>query len=212
METLVLGWYVLIETGSVLLLSGSLQYFGTLVAPVFGTASDWLGHRNVLCAMRIGYATLAGVLRAFAFTGTLRPAHVFVIAGIAGLVRPSDPAMRSALVAETMRVGRFVTIGLARRAHSRWTCAEPQPGIDAGHAAARRWGDGHAHAGDLWSADRPDCGRCAGRSDWLRDDRDAVLWRGFSPHPADSHSLARRAMAVAGAGERAVNDRMLADG
>jgi predicted MFS family arabinose efflux permease len=117
MENLILGWYVLVETGSVLLLTlfGSLQYFGTLVAPVFGMAGDRLGHRNVLCAMRIGYATLAGVLMAFAFTGTLRPVHVFVIAGIAGLVRPSDLAMRSALVAETMPVDRFVSaMGAAR--------------------------------------------------------------------------------------------------
>src|SRR4051812_36140954 len=40
MENLILGWYVLVQTGSVLLLTlfGSLQYFGTLVAPVFGMA------------------------------------------------------------------------------------------------------------------------------------------------------------------------------
>jgi predicted MFS family arabinose efflux permease len=117
MENLILGWYVLVETGSVLLLTlfGSLQYFGTLVAPVFGMAGDRLGHRNVLCAMRIGYATLAVVLMTFAFTGTLRPVHVFVIAGIAGLVRPSDLAMRSALVAETMPADRFVSaMGAAR--------------------------------------------------------------------------------------------------
>jgi len=117
MENLILGWYVLVETGSVLLLTlfGSLQYFGTLVAPVFGIAGDRLGHRNVLCAMRVGYAILAGALMAFAFTGTLRPLHVFVIAGIAGLVRPSDLAMRSALVAETMPIDRFVSaMGAAR--------------------------------------------------------------------------------------------------
>ena len=61
METLILGWYVLVETGSVLLLTlfGSLQYFGTLVAPVFGMAGDRLGHRTVLCAMRASYAALA---------------------------------------------------------------------------------------------------------------------------------------------------------
>jgi hypothetical protein len=117
MENLILSWYVLVETGSVLLLTlfGSLQYFGTLVAPGFGMAGDRLGHRNVLCAMRVGYAILAGALMAFAFTGTLRPLHVFVIAGIAGLVRPSDLAMRSALVAETMPIDRFVSaMGAAR--------------------------------------------------------------------------------------------------
>ena len=58
MENLILGWYILVETGSVLLLTlfGSLQYFGTLVAPVFGMAGDRLGHRTVLCSMRVGYA------------------------------------------------------------------------------------------------------------------------------------------------------------
>ena len=61
MENLILGWYVLVATGSVLLLTlfGSLQYFGTLVAPVLGMVGDRLGHRNMLCAMRIGYAALA---------------------------------------------------------------------------------------------------------------------------------------------------------
>jgi MFS family permease len=120
MENLILGWYVLVETGSVLLLTlfGSLQYFGTLVAPVFGMVGDRLGHRNVLCAMRIGYAVLSSVLMAFAFAGILRPVHVFVIAGIAGLVRASDLAMRSALVAETMPIDRFVSAMGASRTTS----------------------------------------------------------------------------------------------
>ena len=54
METLILGWYILVETGSVLLLTvfWALQYFGTLLAPMIGMAGDRLGHRPVLCAMR----------------------------------------------------------------------------------------------------------------------------------------------------------------
>ena len=92
-----------------LTLFGSLQYFGTLVAPVFGMAGDRLGHRAVLCAMRASYAVLAALLMTLAFTATLRPLHVFVIAAIAGLVRPSDLAMRSALVADTMPPDRFVS-------------------------------------------------------------------------------------------------------
>ena len=120
MENLILGWYVLVETGSVLLLTlfGSLQYFGTLVAPVFGMAGDRLGHRNVLCAMRVGYAALGGVLMALALTGALRPLHVFIIAGLGGLIRPSDLAMRSALVAETMPADRFVSAMGASRTTS----------------------------------------------------------------------------------------------
>ena len=120
METLILGWYILVETGSVLLLTlfGSMQYFGTLVAPVFGMAGDRLGHRNVLCAMRVGYGMLALLVMALAFSGTLRPLHVFIIAAVAGLVRPSDLAMRSALVAETMPVDRFLSAMGASRTTS----------------------------------------------------------------------------------------------
>lgn len=110
MENLILGWYILVTTGSVVLLTlyGSLQYFGTLVAPVFGMVGDRLGQRIVMCAMRAFYAVLASVLMALAFIDTLRPLHVFVIAAIAGLVRPADLAMRAALVAETMPTDRFV--------------------------------------------------------------------------------------------------------
>src|SRR5690242_10930799 len=88
MENLILGWYILVTTGSVVLLTlyGSLQYFGTLVAPVFGMVGDRLGQRIVMCAMRAFYAVLASVLMALAFIDTLRPLHVFVIAAIAGLV------------------------------------------------------------------------------------------------------------------------------
>jgi MFS family permease len=61
MENLILGWYILAETGSVLLLTlfGSLQYFGTLIAPMFGMAGDRIGHRIVLCSMRAIYTILA---------------------------------------------------------------------------------------------------------------------------------------------------------
>lgn len=110
MENLILGWYILVATGSVLLLTlfASLQYFGTLVAPLLGLAGDRLGHRNVLCAMRVVYATLATVVATLAFSGWLNPAVVFVLAALGGLVRPADLAMRSALVAETMPSDRLV--------------------------------------------------------------------------------------------------------
>src|SRR5438132_13513338 len=64
METLILGWYVLVETGSVLLLTlfASLGYVGTLVAPMFGVAGDRIGHRDLLAVMRATYAVLAAVL------------------------------------------------------------------------------------------------------------------------------------------------------
>ena len=102
MEVLILGWYILAETGSVFLLTvyGSLQYTGTLVAPVIGMAGDRFGHRNVLCVMRASYAVLASVVAAMAFTGALAPVFVLALAAVNGIVRPSDLAIRNALVAD----------------------------------------------------------------------------------------------------------------
>ena len=107
METLILGWYVLVETGSVLLLTlfASLQYLGTLVAPMFGVVGDRMGHRNLLCMMRAWYAVLATTMMTLALSGVLQPAHVFVIAACMGMVRPSDLVMRGSLVGATMPQG-----------------------------------------------------------------------------------------------------------
>jgi len=104
METLILGWYVLVESQSVLLFTvfASLQYIGTLIAPMFGVMGDRIGHRNLLCAMRAVYATQATLLMALIFTGVLTPLYVLAIAAVMGLVRPSDLGMRAALVGETM--------------------------------------------------------------------------------------------------------------
>ena len=104
METLVLGWYVLVETGSVLLLTlfASLTYIGTLIAPMFGVIGDRIGHRDLLAMMRAAYAVLAATLMTLALTGHLSPLYVFVIAAVMGLVRPSDLGVRGALVATIM--------------------------------------------------------------------------------------------------------------
>ena len=104
METLILGWYVLVETKSVLMLTiyASLQYVGTLLAPMFGVMGDRVGHRNVLCAMRALYAVLATLLMSLAFMDAVTPMIVLAIAAMLGLVRPSDIGMRTALVGETM--------------------------------------------------------------------------------------------------------------
>jgi hypothetical protein len=92
METLILGWYVLVETRSVLMLTlfASLQYVGTLFAPIFGVVGHRIGSKRLCCAMRATYATLATVMMTLALTGVLIPVHVFIIATLTGLVRPSD--------------------------------------------------------------------------------------------------------------------------
>jgi hypothetical protein len=104
METLILGWYILVETRSVLLLTlfASLSYVGTLVAPMFGVVGDRIGHRDLLAMMRAAYAVLAATLMTLALFGYLTPLYVFIIVAIMGVVRPSDLGVRGALVANIM--------------------------------------------------------------------------------------------------------------
>ncbi len=104
METLILGWYVLAETGSVVWLTafGSLQFVGTLIAPLVGVVADRIGRRALLCWTRTAYMALAGALMVLAFAGALTAGAVLVIAFLAGLVRPSDWSMRNALIGDTM--------------------------------------------------------------------------------------------------------------
>jgi len=105
MEALILGWYVLSTTGSVqlLVLVGALAWLGSLFSPFFGIAGDRIGVRTLLCVTRGVYALLAAVLAALTLGGQLLPWHVLVIAGIAGLMKPSDMAMRHVLVGHSMR-------------------------------------------------------------------------------------------------------------
>lgn len=105
MEALILGWYVLATTGSVeqLVLVAALAWLGSLFSPFFGVAGDRIGLRALLCITRSAYALLAAALAALTLTGALVPWHVFAIAALAGLMRPSDMAMRNVLVGQTMR-------------------------------------------------------------------------------------------------------------
>ena len=104
MEGVILGWFVLVSTGSVLALAlfGSLQFLGTLISPIFGMAGDRIGNRNLLCIMRGIYVVVASVLAALFVADIATPMAVFVLAMLMGLVRPSDITMRNLLVGETM--------------------------------------------------------------------------------------------------------------
>jgi MFS family permease len=104
MEALILGWYVLATTGSVQLLVvvGALAWLGSLFAPFFGIAGDRIGVRRLLCLTRGGYALLAALLAWLTLSGRLEPWHVLVVAGLAGLMKPSDMAMRHVLVGHTI--------------------------------------------------------------------------------------------------------------
>ncbi len=106
MELLILGWYVLVATGSVqhLVAFGALAWMGTLFSPFFlGPLGDRLGIRALICLTRGLYAVLAIIMTALTLSGALAPWHVFTVAAIAGLVKPSDMGMRYVLVGQTIR-------------------------------------------------------------------------------------------------------------
>mgnify|MGYP003353147584 CR=1 FL=1 len=117
MESVILGWYMLIETGSVGLLTVlvSLQNLGTLLAPLFGLIGDRIGHRTVLCIMRGLYLLLASILTLLILLDRMSPGPVFAIAALMGAVRPSDIVMRNTLIGATMPPELLMgAVGLAR--------------------------------------------------------------------------------------------------
>ncbi|HUQ73337.1 MAG TPA: MFS transporter [Burkholderiales bacterium] len=117
MEALILGWYVLTTTGSVewLVAFGALMWAGAVFSPFLGILGDRIGLRALLCITRGGYAVLAGILTALTLTGALVPWHVFAIYGVAGLMRPSDQAMRNVLISQTLRSEALMgAMGLSR--------------------------------------------------------------------------------------------------
>ena len=111
MEAIILGWYVLVTTGSVLLLSilVSLNYVGTLAAPLFGVFGDRIGHRNLLAGMRACYAVLSITMMTLTLAGVLTPTYVLIIATGLGMIRPSDLGVRGALVAHIMPSHQLTT-------------------------------------------------------------------------------------------------------
>lgn len=117
MEILILGWYVLTTTGSVVMLTllGSVHYIGTLVAPVAGMIGDRIGLRPLLVAMRLFYLTLALTLAALAVTDRLTPLIAIVIAGFASIARSSDTGMRTALCAQVVPGNQLMrSVGISR--------------------------------------------------------------------------------------------------
>ena len=147
METLILNWFVLVATGSVMLQTAfaALQFLGTLVAPAIGSLGDRLGRRTMIAAMRGFYLLLAGCLAALGLTDRLDPAAVFAIAALAGLVRPSDLVMRNALVGDTM-ADRLLVNAMGSRARRRtWRASQ-------GRSSARRCSSRSASARPIWSS------------------------------------------------------------
>ena len=117
METIILGWYVLVESGSVvqLTLFGALMFAGTLLSPLLGMLGDRWGLRRMLAGMRTSYAVLAGVILALVVSGSLSPSSVLAVAFVVGLIKPSDIGLRTALVSATVPAAQLVAaMGISR--------------------------------------------------------------------------------------------------
>ena len=117
METILLGWFILIESGSVMMLVayGSLQYVGSLVSPLFGVVCDRMGYRHMLWGTRAFYAVLAASVMILSLLNALTPDKVLWIAAVCGLIRPSDQMMRNALIAQTVPAEQLMgALGISR--------------------------------------------------------------------------------------------------
>ena len=104
METIILGWYVLTITDSVLVLTifASMQWLGTLIAPYLGVLGDRWGRRTMLCLLRGSYLTTSIITMSLALTDNLNASVILGISLLIGLVRPSDLVMRNGLIGDTM--------------------------------------------------------------------------------------------------------------
>ena len=117
METLILGWYILVATDSPFLVGilAALRMSGTLLAPLVGVLADRMSRKTLLAFVRIGAGTSALSLLILAALDVLQPWHVFVIASISGLIRPADGVLRQSLIADTVpRELLMNALGLAR--------------------------------------------------------------------------------------------------
>jgi len=117
MEILVLGWYVLVESGSVLLLViyGALQYSGALISPFLGVAGDRIGYRILFMITRGLYALAALTIVALAYFDLLTPLTVIALATVVGVIRPSDLMMRYALIGQTQPSDQLTSaLGISR--------------------------------------------------------------------------------------------------
>ena len=117
MEALILGWYILTTTGSVqqLVAVAALAWLGSLFSPFFGLLGDRIGHRTLLLVTRGGFAVFAALLTVLSLTSALAPWHVFVIAAVVGLMRPTDLMIRNVLVGQTMPSSMLLgALGLSR--------------------------------------------------------------------------------------------------
>jgi predicted MFS family arabinose efflux permease len=104
METIILAWYVLVQTDSGFLTAvvAALRFGGTLVAPFVGVVADRHPRRVLIIGMRASYLVLSASVVLVSLAGPVPLAWVFAVAGLGGLLRPSEQMLRQALIADTV--------------------------------------------------------------------------------------------------------------
>jgi MFS family permease len=144
METLLLGWYVLVDTGSPFLvgLVGALRFGGLLLAPLYGVVADQVDRRRLLLALRVAQGVQAAAFAALAFSGSLQPWHAFALSGLGGLVRNGENVVRQSLIADSVPQGALLNaMGLSRTTMD----GAKMAGTLAGAALLSRLGMGGAY-------------------------------------------------------------------
>jgi predicted MFS family arabinose efflux permease len=81
---------------------GSLQYLGSLLAPMLGVVADKVPRRTLLYTLRALFGIIAALLMFLAFANLLNPIYVFALSVVAGIVRPSDLVIRNSLIGDTI--------------------------------------------------------------------------------------------------------------
>src|SRR5437879_13748139 len=102
MQSIAQSWLVYRLTGSSLLL-GSVGFASQLpvflIAPLGGIVADRHNRHRVVIATQIASMILAAILAALTLTGAVKIWHIFVLAGLLGIVNSFDiPARQSFLV------------------------------------------------------------------------------------------------------------------
>ncbi|MFN8557574.1 MAG: MFS transporter [Dehalococcoidia bacterium] len=102
MEMLALGWYVLQQTNSPVLvgLIGAARWGGMLFAPFGGVLADRVPRRTLLLAVQALAFAAALLITTVAFARTVETALLFVVVVAAGLARSFDQIARQSLVAD----------------------------------------------------------------------------------------------------------------
>ena len=117
METLILGWYLLVETNSPLLVGvlGALRFGGTLISPIYGVVADRVNRRTMMIAIRLVFLATAATIMALGLARILGPGHILLLAAVVGLTRTAEHVVRQSLIADTVPGPMLVNaIGLSR--------------------------------------------------------------------------------------------------